>query len=89
MACVYHAARHHSNGYAFVLFSGAYWQLKKAQLESSHSLVSRVNTLAERTVVSPAVPALASDTRSREELLGWSCWHLLVFEASSYACGLF
>ncbi|NXL56512.1 AGRD2 protein, partial [Chordeiles acutipennis] len=32
---------------------GAYWQLKKAQLESSHSLVSRMNTLAEGTVVSP------------------------------------
>ncbi|KFQ55304.1 putative G-protein coupled receptor 144, partial [Pelecanus crispus] len=29
----------------------AYWQLKKAQLESSHSLVSRVNMLAERTVI--------------------------------------
>ncbi|CAM9664289.1 unnamed protein product [Bubo scandiacus] len=29
----------------------AYWQLKKAQLESSHSLVGRVNTLAERTVI--------------------------------------
>ncbi|KFQ93065.1 putative G-protein coupled receptor 144, partial [Nipponia nippon] len=29
----------------------AYWQLQKAQLESSHSLVSRVNTLAERTVI--------------------------------------
>ncbi|XP_009890662.1 PREDICTED: probable G-protein coupled receptor 144 [Charadrius vociferus] len=29
----------------------AYWQLKKAQLESSHSLVSHVNTLAERTVI--------------------------------------
>ncbi|NXS39731.1 AGRD2 protein, partial [Balaeniceps rex] len=29
----------------------AYWQLKKAQLESSHSLVSRVNALAERTVI--------------------------------------
>ncbi|KFO82578.1 putative G-protein coupled receptor 144, partial [Cuculus canorus] len=29
----------------------AYWQLKKAQLESSHSLVSRVNKLAERTVI--------------------------------------
>ncbi|XP_009956077.1 PREDICTED: probable G-protein coupled receptor 144, partial [Leptosomus discolor] len=29
----------------------AYWQLKKAQLESSHALVSRVNTLAERTVI--------------------------------------
>ncbi|NXC72624.1 AGRD2 protein, partial [Anhinga anhinga] len=31
----------------------AYRQLKKAQLESSHSLVGRVNMLAERTVVSP------------------------------------
>ncbi|NXI73067.1 AGRD2 protein, partial [Anseranas semipalmata] len=29
----------------------AYWQLKKAQLESSHSLVSRVNALAERSVI--------------------------------------
>ncbi|NXG83709.1 AGRD2 protein, partial [Stercorarius parasiticus] len=29
----------------------AYWQLKKAQLEASHSLVGRVNTLAERTVI--------------------------------------
>ncbi|KAF1636730.1 Adhesion G-protein coupled receptor D2, partial [Eudyptes filholi] len=29
----------------------AYWQLKKAQLESSHSLISRVNMLAERTVI--------------------------------------
>ncbi|NXO50118.1 AGRD2 protein, partial [Aramus guarauna] len=29
----------------------AYWQLKKAQLESSHSLTSRVNMLAERTVI--------------------------------------
>ncbi|NXC20117.1 AGRD2 protein, partial [Corythaeola cristata] len=29
----------------------AYWQLKKAQLESSHSLVGRMNTLAERTVI--------------------------------------
>ncbi|KFP11119.1 putative G-protein coupled receptor 144, partial [Egretta garzetta] len=29
----------------------AYRQLKKAQLESSHSLVGRVNTLAERTVI--------------------------------------
>ncbi|KFQ15369.1 putative G-protein coupled receptor 144, partial [Leptosomus discolor] len=47
----YHAAGHHSNGYAFVLSSDAYWQLKKAQLESSHALVSRVNTLAERTVI--------------------------------------
>ncbi|NXH82393.1 AGRD2 protein, partial [Edolisoma coerulescens] len=31
----------------------AYWQLKRVQLESSHSLASRVNTLAVRTVVSP------------------------------------
>ncbi|NXK89360.1 AGRD2 protein, partial [Formicarius rufipectus] len=30
----------------------AYWQLKRAQLESSHLLVSRVNTLAARTVPS-------------------------------------
>ena len=82
MACVNHAARHHSNGYAFVLFSDAYWQLKKAQLESSHSLVSRVNMLAERTVVSPAAPAAAADTGSRQELLGWTCWHLLVFEVT-------
>ncbi|NWW85629.1 AGRD2 protein, partial [Rhynochetos jubatus] len=29
----------------------AYWQLKKAQLGSSHSLVGRMDTLAERTVV--------------------------------------
>ncbi|NXN33868.1 AGRD2 protein, partial [Nycticryphes semicollaris] len=29
----------------------AYQQLKKAQMESSHSLVGRVNTLAERTVI--------------------------------------
>ncbi|NWI32462.1 AGRD2 protein, partial [Sula dactylatra] len=29
----------------------AYWQLKKAQLESSRSLVGRVNTLAKRTVI--------------------------------------
>ncbi|NWY62612.1 AGRD2 protein, partial [Chionis minor] len=31
----------------------AYWQLKKAPLEPSRSLAGRVNTLAERTVVSP------------------------------------
>ncbi|NXE92019.1 AGRD2 protein, partial [Menura novaehollandiae] len=29
----------------------AYWQLKRAQLESSHSLMARVNTLAARTVI--------------------------------------
>ncbi|NXC99140.1 AGRD2 protein, partial [Certhia familiaris] len=34
----------------------AYWQLKRAQLDSSHSLASRVNTLAVRPVVSPAIP---------------------------------
>ncbi|KFQ52607.1 putative G-protein coupled receptor 144, partial [Nestor notabilis] len=33
----------------------AYWQLKKAHLESSHSFVSRVNTLAERTVIPESV----------------------------------
>ncbi|NXF70812.1 AGRD2 protein, partial [Sclerurus mexicanus] len=33
----------------------AYWQLKRAQLESSHSLVSRVNTLAARTVIPDSV----------------------------------
>ncbi|NXG23565.1 AGRD2 protein, partial [Grallaria varia] len=33
----------------------AFWQLKRAQLESSHSLVSRVNTLAARTVIQDGV----------------------------------
>ncbi|XP_017665419.1 PREDICTED: adhesion G-protein coupled receptor D2 [Lepidothrix coronata] len=33
----------------------AYWQLKRAQLESSHSLVSHVNTLAARSVVPDSV----------------------------------
>ncbi|KAM4761434.1 adhesion G protein-coupled receptor D2 [Cyanocitta cristata] len=33
----------------------AYWQLKRAQLESSHSLASRVNTLAVRTVIPVSV----------------------------------
>ncbi|NXM40824.1 AGRD2 protein, partial [Gymnorhina tibicen] len=33
----------------------AYWQLKRAQLESSHSLASRVNTLAVRTVIPDSV----------------------------------
>ncbi|NXK40826.1 AGRD2 protein, partial [Piprites chloris] len=33
----------------------AYWQLKRAQLESSHSLVSHVNTLAARTVIPDSV----------------------------------
>ncbi|XP_027543740.1 adhesion G-protein coupled receptor D2 [Neopelma chrysocephalum] len=33
----------------------AYWQLKRAQLESSHSLVSHVNTLAARTVVPDSI----------------------------------
>ncbi|NXC37059.1 AGRD2 protein, partial [Campylorhamphus procurvoides] len=32
-----------------------YWQLKRAQLESSHSLVSRVNTLAARTVIPDSI----------------------------------
>ncbi|NXD24497.1 AGRD2 protein, partial [Spelaeornis formosus] len=34
----------------------AYWQLRRAQLESSHSFASRVNALAARPVVSPAIP---------------------------------
>ncbi|NWU85945.1 AGRD2 protein, partial [Onychorhynchus coronatus] len=33
----------------------AYWQLKRVQLESSHSLVSHVNTLAERTVIPDSI----------------------------------
>ncbi|NXM33866.1 AGRD2 protein, partial [Oxyruncus cristatus] len=33
----------------------AYWQLKRAQLESSHSLISHVNTLAGRTVIPDSV----------------------------------
>ncbi|NWZ84726.1 AGRD2 protein, partial [Poecile atricapillus] len=33
----------------------AYWQLKRAQLESSHSLASCVNTLAVRTVIPDSV----------------------------------
>ncbi|NXI17761.1 AGRD2 protein, partial [Irena cyanogastra] len=33
----------------------AYWQLRRAQLESSHALASRVNTLAERTVIPDSV----------------------------------
>ncbi|NWU08112.1 AGRD2 protein, partial [Cephalopterus ornatus] len=33
----------------------AYWQLKRAQLESSHSLGSHVNTLAARTVIPDSV----------------------------------
>ncbi|NXO09921.1 AGRD2 protein, partial [Oriolus oriolus] len=33
----------------------AYWQLKRTQLESSHSLASRVNTLAVRTVIPDSV----------------------------------
>lgn len=73
MAHVNHVAKHQSNGCAFVLFPDAYWQLKKARLESSHSLVGRVNTLAERTAVSPAAPR-GSDTGSRR--------HLLMFEVT-------
>ncbi|NXD39636.1 AGRD2 protein, partial [Copsychus sechellarum] len=33
----------------------AYWQLRRAQLESSHSLASRVNSLAVRTVIPDSV----------------------------------
>ncbi|XP_053817914.1 adhesion G-protein coupled receptor D2 [Vidua chalybeata] len=33
----------------------AYWQLKRAQLESSHSLASRMNSLAVRTVIPDSV----------------------------------
>ncbi|NXL72231.1 AGRD2 protein, partial [Leptocoma aspasia] len=33
----------------------AYWQLKRAQLESSHSLARRVNTLAVKTVIPDSV----------------------------------
>ncbi|NXH00761.1 AGRD2 protein, partial [Loxia leucoptera] len=33
----------------------AYWQLKRAQLESSHSLARRVNSLAVRTVIPDSV----------------------------------
>ncbi|NXR23648.1 AGRD2 protein, partial [Cinclus mexicanus] len=33
----------------------AYWQLKRAQLDSSHSLASHVNTLAVRTVIPDSV----------------------------------
>ncbi|NXY16181.1 AGRD2 protein, partial [Atrichornis clamosus] len=33
----------------------AYWQLKRAQLESSHSLMARVNTLAARTVIPDSI----------------------------------
>lgn len=73
MAHVHHVAKHQSSVCAFVLFPDAYWQLKQAQLESSHSLAGRVNTLAERTAVSPAAPR-GSDTGSRR--------HLLVFEVT-------
>ncbi|NXU34502.1 AGRD2 protein, partial [Drymodes brunneopygia] len=34
---------------------GAYWQLQRAQLESSHSLASRVNARAVRTVIPDSV----------------------------------
>lgn len=76
MACDNRTARHHSNGY--VLFSDAYWQLKKAHLESSHSLVGRVNTLAERTVVSPEPQQWQLTTGA-----GRSCWGGLV---GTYGC---
>lgn len=32
--------------------------------------------------MSPAAPAEAADAGSRQELLGWTCWHLLVFEVT-------
>ncbi|KAJ7425245.1 adhesion G-protein coupled receptor D2 isoform X2 [Pitangus sulphuratus] len=38
-----------------LLCPDAYWQLKRAQLESSHSLISHVNTLAARTVIPDSV----------------------------------
>ncbi|KAJ7405973.1 adhesion G protein-coupled receptor D2 [Willisornis vidua] len=38
-----------------LLCPDAFWQLKRAQLESSHSLVGRVNTLAARTVIPDSV----------------------------------
>lgn len=84
MAYVNHAARHHSRRYAFVLFPDAYWQLKKAQLESSHSLVSRVNALAERTVVSagPGKQLAAPGRWQQRELSGWACWLLLAFDVT-------
>uniref|UniRef100_A0A8C3EE48 Adhesion G protein-coupled receptor D2 n=1 Tax=Corvus moneduloides TaxID=1196302 RepID=A0A8C3EE48_CORMO len=43
--------REFNSGSGSGLSPDAYWQLKRAQLESSHSLASRVNTLAVRTVV--------------------------------------
>lgn len=70
MACANHAVGHYSSGSGSGLSPDAYWQLKRAQLESSHSLASRVNTLAVRTVVSPAAPAVTTGTWSRRELLG-------------------
>lgn len=53
VACVNHAVGHHNSGSGSGLFPDAYWQLQRAQLESSHLLASRVNALAVRTVVSP------------------------------------
>lgn len=41
-----------------------------------------MNTLAVRTVVSPAAPAVAAGTWSRQELLGWPFWHLDLFEVT-------
>jgi len=76
-AYVSHTARQNSYGYAFVFFSDAYWQLKKAQLESSHFLVSHVNMLAKRMVVSP----VAADgfkalwAAAAVEVAGF-CWYL-------------
>lgn len=75
MACVNHTVGCLSSGSGSGLSPDAYWQLRRAQLGSSHSLASRVNALAVRTVVSPAAPAGAAGTWGRQELLGWACWH--------------
>lgn len=69
MACVNHAVGHLSSGSGSGLSPDAYWQLKRAQQESSHSLASRVNSLAARPVVSPAAPAVAAGAGA-----GRSCW---------------
>lgn len=82
MACVIRAVGPLSSGSGSGLSPDAYWQLKRAQLESSHSLASHVNTRAVRPVVSPAAPAAAAGTWSRQELLGWTCWHLVLFEVT-------
>lgn len=82
MARVNHAVGPHSSGSGSGLSPDVYWQLKRAQLDSSHSLASHVNTRAVRTVVSSAAPAVAAGTWSRQELLGWTCWHPGLFEVT-------